>query len=79
MNALQDDLPTRLVRAFDARMADNQTISQLEAEGYPWMHPNVGHCLPLGREPTGAGPILRGHLGSSLGRSGEIVNLIEIV
>src|SRR5712672_166861 len=22
---------------FDARMADNRTISQLEAEGYPWI------------------------------------------
>ena len=39
--------------------------------------PNAGHGLPLGREPTGAGPILR-HLGPR-GRSGEIVNLIEIV
>jgi hypothetical protein len=38
----------------------------------------IGHGLPLSREPTGAGPILRGHLGP-LGRSGEIVNLIEIV
>ncbi len=24
-------------RRFDERMADNRTISQLEAEGYPWI------------------------------------------
>ena len=27
----------RPVRPVDARMADNRTISQLEAEGYPWI------------------------------------------
>jgi len=30
-------LSIRRIRAFDARMADNRTISQLEAEGYPWI------------------------------------------
>ena len=34
---LQDDLLTRSVRQFDPQMADNRTISQLEAEGYPWI------------------------------------------
>ena len=34
---LQDDLLMRSVRQFDVRMADSRTISQLEAEGYPWI------------------------------------------
>jgi hypothetical protein len=32
-----DDLPTRDDRALMHGLADNRTISQLEAEGYPWI------------------------------------------
>src|SRR5882724_3369772 len=34
---LWDDLPTRSVRALMCGCADNRIISQLEAEGYPWI------------------------------------------
>jgi hypothetical protein len=67
---------TRELGVRSAAGAKRQARHHLSSSGR--MHPNIGHGLPLSREPTGAGPILRGHLGP-LGRSGEIVNLIEIV
>jgi hypothetical protein len=46
---------------FDARMADNRTISQLEAEGYPRMRVLQGHRVGAVQDAPRADPDAERH------------------